>query len=80
MTIKEHYQELLDSAYRFAPFRLTAVIDTKDPANAKILSMCGVCYNRRLRYLCKCSDKNGRIWYIGRDCYTELYNRQLEEP
>ena len=78
MTTKERYQQHIDAAYQFAPFKLLAVIDLKDSHNRFDFPYCQVCGNKRIRYLCNCTDKKGVIWYIGRDCYTELYNRQLE--
>ena len=79
MKLKEHYQQYLDTAYQFAPFILLSVIDIKHPQNIGIPSRCDVCGNKRLRFLCQCHDKRRVIWYIGRDCYTELTNRQFRE-
>lgn len=79
MTTKERYQESLDEAYQHAPFRLVEVIDIKHFQGIDIPHSCQVCANRRLRYLCKCIDKYGLTWYIGRDCHTHLEERYEEE-
>ena len=79
MTLKERYQQRLDQAYQSAPFTLVRVIDTKDEKEHGIIKMCAACGNRRIRYLCECTDKLGKRWQMGRDCWTELYNRQFEE-
>ena len=79
MTNKELYQRKLDLAYRHAPFRLVEVIDVKHSDMPPGFNYCQVCGNRRLRYLCKCIDKYGLTWYIGRDCHTKLEERYEEE-
>ena len=79
MKAKERYQQYLDTAYQFAPFKLLGVIDTKDPIHCDKPHSCQVCGNKRLRYLCQCRDKTGVVWYIGSECWTELFNRQFTE-
>ena len=79
MTNKERYQKLLDDAYQFAPFTLLDVIDIKDPKYLSISRSCDVCGNRRIRYMCQSQDRSERIWNIGRNCWTEIYNRQFRE-
>lgn len=79
MKSKERYQQLLEAAYYFAPFHLIEVIDMKHANLPQIPPVCMVCGNKRLRYLCHCTGKNGTIWYIGRDCHTKLEERQEQE-
>lgn len=79
MTSKERYQAFLDSAYPFAPFKFKGMVDIKrDPWPLPAIK-CQVCGNSRLRYLCRCIDRNGDTWYIGRDCHTKLEERYEEE-
>ena len=79
MKSKERYQQYLDAAYQFAPFTLVAVIDLKDPKYLGATRLCDVCGQKRIRYLCQCTDRRGITWNIGRVCHTEIYNRQFRE-
>lgn len=79
MTITERYQEYIDDAHQHAPFRLQEIIDIKHCPWPPPSLMCRVCGNHRLRYLCKCTDKQGLTWYIGRSCHTKLEERYTEE-
>ena len=75
MTTREKYQACLDKAYPYAPFRVVMVHDLHHVDPTFSPRHCEVCGNRRLRYLCECRAKDGRIWYIGRDCHTKLQER-----
>ena len=75
MTTREKYQAYLDKAYPSAPFRVVIVHDLDHVDPTFWPKFCEVCGNRRLRYLCACTDKDGKVWLIGRDCHTKLEER-----
>jgi len=79
MTTKERYHQYIDEARIHAPFTIERVIDLKQLLVEPIPHYCQVCHNKRLRYICQVTDTTGTTWYIGRDCWTELYNRQFED-
>jgi hypothetical protein len=79
MKSKEKYQACLDRAYEYAPFQVIHTHDLKHETLPSGHRTCRVCGNRRLRYICECQDKDGQIWYIGRDCHTKLQERYEEE-
>jgi len=79
MTTREKYQAYLDTAYRFAPFRVVHTHDLKHVTPTFPYRHCEVCSNRRLRYICECKDKDGKTWYIGMDCHTHLEERYEDE-
>lgn len=79
MKSKDRYQQCLDIVFALGPFTLKAVLDLKQSQPATTPHYCEACGNKRIRYLCQVTDRQGEICYFGRDCWTKLYNRQFRE-
>lgn len=69
------YQNELDDFYRFSPFRLVDVVKKEEGGG-----VCELCRNRRLKSLCVVVDRMGRSWHIGRECWSNIEERQFTDP
>jgi hypothetical protein len=67
------YQTVLDRFYDYKPFRLVDVERVKDGQS------CECCGNRHLKALCIIRNPEGRFWRIGRECWSNIEQRQFQE-
>ena len=75
VTIKRGaYQSELDRFYSLGPFRLI------DVERKKQGQKCECCGNRHLKRLCVITDKQGRTWRIGFECWKNIDDRQFTDP
>ena len=68
------YAAGLDFFYSQAPFRLIDVEVKKQGQK------CECCGNYRLKRLAVITDKQGRTWRIGFECWKNIEDRQFSDP
>jgi len=67
------YQTVLDRFYTNKPFRLVDVERVTDGQS------CQCCGNSRLKSRFVVRNPEGRFWRIGRECWSNIEQRQFQE-